>query len=206
MGGKIAVSPSVVTRTIDNTQNIARLSNAMSYVVNGNKSIESGTIPVGSYVRIANSTISGRADGIYTAKAAIPANTTLDASYFNESVPIPGGLTGGIKTELTNLNSNIIKKTTKQTVDELLNGYAGNSPMADLESAYQSATTNSIFSGFTLSAREGGYWGVKHTSNRGYALIMSGYINRVIFAERDYAANNGTWYGKRYNLSDDGNA
>ena len=80
---------------------IGRISDAMSYVVNGNKSIETVTIPVGAYFRLANSEIVGRSDGMYTAKAAIPVDTVIDSSYFNEASPIAGG-------GLNALNSNIL--------------------------------------------------------------------------------------------------
>jgi hypothetical protein len=80
---------------------VGRISDAMSYVVNGNKSIETVTIPVGAYFRLANSEIVGRSDGMYTAKAAIPVDTVIDSSYFNESVPIPGGLGNALNSKIT---------------------------------------------------------------------------------------------------------
>lgn len=70
---------------------VGALSAAMTYVVSGNKSIETATIPVGAYVRLVGSTITGRSDGIYTVATAIPVNTVIDGTYFNESAPIPGG-------------------------------------------------------------------------------------------------------------------
>ena len=77
-----------------------KVSEAMTYVVNGNKSIENAAIPVGSYVRLANSTIVGRSDGIYTVKTAIPVNTVIDSSYFNENAPIPGGVANALNSKL----------------------------------------------------------------------------------------------------------
>lgn len=77
-----------------------KISDAMTYVVNGNKSIESVSIPVGHYFRLANSSIAGRSDGLYTAKIAIPVDTVIDATYFNEAAPITGGVANA-------LNSNI---------------------------------------------------------------------------------------------------
>lgn len=70
---------------------VGALSSAMTYVVSGNKSIETATIPVGAYVRLVGSTISGRSDGIYTVATAIPVDTVIDGTYFNESAPIRGG-------------------------------------------------------------------------------------------------------------------
>lgn len=75
---------------------VGALSSAMTYVVSGNKSIESVTIPVGAYVRLVGSTITGRSDGIYTVATAIPVDTVIDGTYFNESAPIQGGGLNGI--------------------------------------------------------------------------------------------------------------
>lgn len=77
-----------------------KVSEAMTYVVNGNKSIENAAIPVGSYVRLANSTIVGRSDGIYTVKTAIPVNTVIDSSYFNENAPIAGGVANALNSKI----------------------------------------------------------------------------------------------------------
>ena len=79
---------------------IGQISDALCYVVNGNKSIESVTIPVGALFRLANSEIVGRSDGVYTAKIAIPVDTVIDSTYFNEASPVSGGV-GNL------LNSNI---------------------------------------------------------------------------------------------------
>ena len=84
-----------------------KVSEAMTYVVNGNKSIENAAIPVGSYVRLANSTIVGRSDGIYTVKTAIPVNTVIDSSYFNENAPIPGGVANALNSKIDNIESPI---------------------------------------------------------------------------------------------------
>ena len=84
-----------------------KVSEAMTYVVNGNKSIENAAIPVGSYVRLANSTIVGRSDGIYTVKTAIPVNTVIDSSYFNENAPIPGGVANALNSKIILLEGTI---------------------------------------------------------------------------------------------------
>lgn len=91
-----------VSEEIDATNaEVARISDSMTYVVNGNKSIESVTIPVGAYVRLANSEIVGRSDGIYTVKVAIPVDTVIDSSYFNEAAPIAGGLGNALNDKIT---------------------------------------------------------------------------------------------------------
>jgi hypothetical protein len=94
-----------------------KISDAMTYVVNGNKSIESVSIPVGHYFRLANSSIAGRSDGLYTAKIAIPVDTVIDATYFNEAAPITGGIAEALNSKITNLHfvrsgSSIEKHTT----------------------------------------------------------------------------------------------
>ena len=80
---------------------VDKLSAAMSYVVNGNKSIETVSIPVGAYVRLVNSAIVGRSDGMYTVKTAIPVDTVIDSSYFNESAPIAGGGLNALNSNFT---------------------------------------------------------------------------------------------------------
>ena len=64
------------------------LATALAVVVDGNKAAVSAI--VGQYVIIKNSTITGVADGLYKAAKAIPANTTLDGTYFSSTVN--GGL------------------------------------------------------------------------------------------------------------------
>jgi len=93
-----------------------KVSEAMTYVVNGNKSIENAAIPVGSYVRLANSKIVGRSDGIYTVKTAIPVNTVIDSSYFNESAPIAGGVANA-------LNSKIVQYSTDEKIVGSFDGH-----------------------------------------------------------------------------------
>ena len=55
------------------------LANAIAVVVDGNKAATSAT--VGQYVLVKNSTITSVSDGLYTAAQAIPANTSIDATY-----------------------------------------------------------------------------------------------------------------------------
>jgi hypothetical protein len=84
---------------------VGRISDAMTYVVNGNKSIETVSIPEGAYFRLANSEIVGRSDGLYTAKAAIPVNTVIDSSYFNEASPIAGGVANALNSKMMKLQT-----------------------------------------------------------------------------------------------------
>lgn len=53
--------------------------NAFGIVVNGNKAALSAA--TGQFVILKNSTISGRADGLYTAAKPIPANTAINNTY-----------------------------------------------------------------------------------------------------------------------------
>ena len=111
--GTVPEGTDLQTEIDDAVDEIGRISDAMCYVVNGNKSIESVTIPVGHYFRLANSTVVGRSDGLYTAKIAIPAasaDTAIDASYFYESVPISGGIAEALNNKLTSLFGTISTK------------------------------------------------------------------------------------------------
>lgn len=96
------------------------LSAAMSYVVSGNKSIESVTIPVGAYVRLVGSTITGRSDGIYTVASAIPVNTVIDGTYFNESAPIPGGVANALNASTMLLWTNPSPTTAMDTNTQIV--------------------------------------------------------------------------------------
>lgn len=91
-------SVTVVSQVNPHSKAIATQRTAMSYLVNGNMSTEA--IPAGAYFQLVNSLITGRSDGEYTASKAIPANTAIDSTYFNESAPITGG-------GLNSLNSKI---------------------------------------------------------------------------------------------------
>ena len=91
-------SVTVVSQVNPHSKAIATQRTAMSYIVNGNVSTEA--IPSGAYFQLVNSLITGRSDGEYTASKAIPANTAIDSTYFNESAPITGG-------GLNALNSNM---------------------------------------------------------------------------------------------------
>lgn len=91
---------------------VGALSSAMTYVISGNKSIETATIPVGSYVRLVGSTITGHSDGIYTVAKAIPVDTVIDGTYFNESAPIPGGLGGAVQQSMAAMSAQLINNNT----------------------------------------------------------------------------------------------
>lgn len=94
----ITITTSIATED----EKIDKLSAGMTYVVNGNKSIETSPISVGSYVRLVNSTITGCSDGIYTVKTAIPVDTAIDGTYFNENAPIPGGVANALNSNMMN--------------------------------------------------------------------------------------------------------
>lgn len=98
----------LVSAINENNTQIAKMSEGMTYVVNGNKSIEIAAIPVGSYVRLVNSTIAGRSDGIYTVKTAIPVDTIIDSSYFNESAPIAGGVANALNSKIICIDTGVL--------------------------------------------------------------------------------------------------
>ncbi len=103
-----------------------KISDAMTYVVSGNKSVETASIPIGSYVRLVKSSIAGRADGIYTAKKAIPvAPDTIDDTYLNETAPISGGIGNALNGNLnTLLNWTLAGSTTEKNTDITVPGTA----------------------------------------------------------------------------------
>ena len=114
---------------LDTQESISKLSEGVTYVVNGNKSIEAATIPVGSYVRLVNSTITGRSDGIYTVKTAIPvAPATIDNTYFNESAPISGGVANALSDKITYKSwvSVTLANGIGSLPESILDGYTGN--------------------------------------------------------------------------------
>jgi hypothetical protein len=84
--------------------NIAKLQNELGIVCNGNKCTVSAT--TGQYIILKNSTISGCADGLYTATQAIPANTAITSAYL--SAVSNGGLNA-----LNDRITTFIKKLTK---------------------------------------------------------------------------------------------
>ena len=118
----LSINQAITERAYDRQQgetlsdDVNALSSAMTYVISGNKSIETATIPVGSYVRLVGSTIAGRSDGIYTVAIAIPVDTVIDGTYFNESAPIPGGGLNAIRQSLE-------AKSKTETITFDANGY-----------------------------------------------------------------------------------
>ena len=69
-------------------------SDEIGIVVNGNITNHVGGASIGQYVILKNSTITGKADGLYTAAKVIPANTAIDGTYLSgdsQGNPISGG-------------------------------------------------------------------------------------------------------------------
>lgn len=77
---KSVVSPGAIVKANSDLQSLAK---SIGRVVNGNKSTTGAS--AGQFVVLLSSTISGRADGLYTAAKAIPANTAIDSSYLTAS-------------------------------------------------------------------------------------------------------------------------
>lgn len=162
-----------------------KVSEAMTYVVNGNKSIENAAIPVGSYVRLANSTIVGRSDGIYTVKTAIPVNTVIDSSYFNENAPIPGGVANALNSKLT---KQVVYKQIPMTISTE-SGYQNINNLlpvdsSDIQNYYWCIlpTYDSVFSyGLVWSIQNTGtninvLWKNAPTVTNTFKLIVVGYL------------------------------
>lgn len=74
------------------------LQDAIGYVCNGNTCAAS--VAAGQYVILKNSTITGCADGLYTAAQAIPANTAIDSTYLT---PVYGGAANSLFDALANI-------------------------------------------------------------------------------------------------------
>ena len=66
-------------KSLKDVPGITDLQKAIGIVIDGNKA--ASTAALGQFVVLKNSTISGRADGLYTAAKAIPANTAIDSTY-----------------------------------------------------------------------------------------------------------------------------
>lgn len=84
------------------SQAIANFQNEIGIVCTGNTCAISAS--TGQYVVLKNSTISGRADGLYTAAKTIPANTEIDSTYLT---PVSNGGLNDLKGKVDSLNSNI---------------------------------------------------------------------------------------------------
>ena len=79
--------------------NIAKLQNELGIVCDGNKCTVSAT--TGQYIILKNSTISGCADGLYTAAQAIPANTAITSAYL---AAVSNGGLNALNSKLENYN------------------------------------------------------------------------------------------------------
>lgn len=66
-------------KSLKDVPGVTDLQKAIGIVVDGNKAASAAAI--GKFVVLKNSTISGRADGLYTAAKAISANTAIDNTY-----------------------------------------------------------------------------------------------------------------------------
>lgn len=84
------------------SQAIANFQNEIGIVCTGNTCAISAS--TGQYVVLKNSTISGRADGLYTAAKTIPANTEIDSTYLTA---VSNGGLNNLKGQVDALNSNI---------------------------------------------------------------------------------------------------
>ena len=78
----------------------AVLQNSIGYVCDGNTCAAS--VAAGQYVILKNSTITGCADGLYTAAQAIPANTAIDATYLTA---VTGGAANSLNDAIMNIKS-----------------------------------------------------------------------------------------------------
>lgn len=93
--------------TQDEITNMSVKADELAIVINGN------TTSLGAakrqYVILRNSTISGKADGLYTAAKAIPANTAIDETYLTG--PIANGGLNAVMSNFTVTTSNLTPNT-----------------------------------------------------------------------------------------------
>lgn len=91
---------------------ISTIQGEFGYIVDGKQC--ANAVAIGKYVIVRNSTIAGVANGLYTAKKAIPANTDLNDTYFTA---VPNGGLNSLNDSIATLNST--KATiTKNNVEE----------------------------------------------------------------------------------------
>lgn len=90
----------------------AVLQNAIGYVCNGNTCAAS--FAAGQYVILKNSTITGCADGLYTAAQAIPANTAIDATYLTA---VTGGAANSLSDAIAKKTGTVSKADSSDTLN-----------------------------------------------------------------------------------------
>ena len=77
---------------------IEQVDEDLGIVVNGNKTAHAGGAAIGQYIILRNSTITGCANGVYTAAKAIPYDTVIDSTYLT---PCPDGGLNALNASLT---------------------------------------------------------------------------------------------------------
>ena len=77
---------------------IEQVDEDLGIVVNGNKTAHAGGAAIGQYIILRNSTITGCANGVYTAAKAIPFDTVIDSTYLT---PVPDGGLNALNASLT---------------------------------------------------------------------------------------------------------
>jgi len=85
---------------IANAAVVDKLTSEMAIVVNGNKTTTGAS--TNDYVIVKNSSINGVSDGLYLANKSIPANTTLDSSYFKTDSALAKGAINALNDNITN--------------------------------------------------------------------------------------------------------
>ena len=90
-------------KSLKDVPGITDLQKAIGIVVDGNKAATAVTL--GQFVILKNTTISGKADGLYTAAKAIPANTAIDGTYLTS---VSGGGLNSLKAMVADLNAVVV--------------------------------------------------------------------------------------------------
>lgn len=161
---------------LDTQESIDKISEGMTYVVNGNQSIEAATIPVGAYVRLVNSTITGRSDGIYTVKTAIPvAPATIDNTYLQETAPIPGGVANALSSKIKTITETGTTSNGGNFSTSLNRKY----PLLAISS--DTRINDVAVTCFPYTASNNDYWLVNVHKNDNMALVTGTQISYTIY-------------------------
>ena len=166
---KSVVSPGAITKANVDLQTLAK---SIGRVVNGNTSTTGAS--QGQYVVLLNSTISGRADGLYTAAQAIPANTAITSAYLTASS------TGGLNALADQMATKEISFTTGTNVTSSTSKVkkAGNIAFISV-----SINTSAVLSGYntlislTDYIADGDTSGVLYKQSDGSILNYGVYLN-----------------------------
>lgn len=106
-------------------------------IINGKRCALS--VASGGFVLLRNSTITGKADGAYTAAKAIPANTDLDESYLTA---VSGGVANALNGKIATYEKTTVTAGAKYTVNRSKLLKFGNWVLMEVKVTANSAASN----------------------------------------------------------------